>query len=435
MNLLPFIRKNLFWSIDFFRTESIRKHYKEISSIIEDPFSSESTKIKSDLLSDLINHALKTTPYYSKSNFKNIEDFPIINKEIIQNSFDNFKSNKFLNSQLFKVSTSGSTGIPFFLFQNKRKRSRNTADVLYFSNAANFKFGEKLYYLEAWRNSNMGTPIKSWMKNLIYVDISHFDDERIAAFLKKLESSSQPKNIIGLPSSYESICRYLDKTTANSIKDYKIQSIIAVSEYLNDYVDKSMKKYFGAKVISRYSNEEMGIIAQQSLEGEMDRFRVNTASYFVEILKMNSDEAVGKNEMGRVVVTDLFNYAMPLIRYDTGDVSTFKERQFLGNIEGRKMDFLYATNGELISPHLIHVILHKYFHLLKQYQFIQEEKNRYIIKLNVNNPFTKENQLIYDVKKEFGKDAIISIKYVDEIPALSSGKRKKVVNNYKKPNH
>jgi len=430
MNMFSSIRKKIFWTIDFFRDDSIRKHYKEIATIVEHPFSAESSKIKSDLLNDLLNHTLKTTSFYSDSDFKTLSDFPIINKKIIQSNFDDFKSSKFLKSKLFRVSTSGSTGIPFFLFQNKRKRKRNTADVLYFSNAANFKFGERLYYLEAWRHSNKNSSVKSWIKNLEYVDISHFDDTQIELFLNKLKNNSKSKNIIGLPSSFESICKYLDKSKPH-IK-LKINSIIAVSEYMNSYVESSMKKYFNAKVVSRYSNEEMGIIAQQSLKGDMDEFVVNTASYFVEILKMDSDKPAEKNELGRIIITDVFNYAMPLIRYDTGDISTFIEAQLLGKIEGRKMDFLYATNGELISPHLIHVILYKYFDLLKQYQFIQEGKKQYTLKLNATHSFTKEHQLISDVKKEFGKDAIITIEYVDEIPPLSSGKRKKVINNFKK---
>ena len=434
MNILSSFRKYLFWTIDFFRSESVRKHYQDISKIIEDPFSPEAINRKRTLLEKILNHSVKTVPFYSILNFEELKDFPVVNKKIIQNSFEEFKSHKFLNSELFKVSTSGSTGVPFFLFQNIRKRRRNTADVLYFSNAANYKFGEKLYYLEAWRHANMNSPIKSWAKNLIYVDISHFDDNKIEQFLKKLEKSFVSKNIIGLPSSFECICKYLDKTDTGSQNNFNVNSIIAVSEYVNSYVKIAMKKYFGATVISRYSNEEMGVIAQQSLNGESEEFKINDASYFVEILKIDSDEKADENEIGRIVITDLFNYSMPLIRYDTGDISTFKEfsngEQRLDTIEGRKMDFLYATNGELISPHLIHVILYDYFHLIKQYQFIQETENSYTIKLNVYDSFAFEEQLILDVKKEFGDDSVITIEYVDEIPPLSSGKRKKVINNY-----
>ena len=96
------------------------------------------------------------------------------------------------------------------------------------------------------------------------------------------------------------------------------------------------------------------------------------------------------------------------------------------------MDSIYDTKGTLISPHLIHNLFNKYFYLLKQYQFIQDDKKTYTIKLNLKEPFMFEEKLIQDIKKDFGKDAKIYFDYVDEIPTLASGKRRKVVNNFTK---
>ena len=72
------------------------------------------------------------------------------------------------------------------------------------------------------------------------------------------------------------------------------------------------------------------------------------------------------------------------------------------------------------------------YHLLKQYQFIQQGEKSYEVKLNLQGEgFQFENDLVIDIKSDFGEDAIITISYVDEIPALASGKRRKVMNNYK----
>ena len=127
---------------------------------------------------------------------------------------------------------------------------------------------------------------------------------------------------------------------------------------------------------------------------------------------------------------------MPIIRYDTGDIGAFEEKSTssgllkLKTIEGRKMDILYDTEGNLISPHLINTIFYKYGKHFKQFQFIQNAKNQYTVKLNTKTPFFEENKLIRDIKIDFGDDAIINVIYVDEIPTLASGKRRKVVNNY-----
>ena len=74
--------------------------------------------------------------------------------------------------------------------------------------------------------------------------------------------------------------------------------------------------------------------------------------------------------------------------------------------------------------------LMKKYSTLKQYQFIQESKTNYLFKLNAEKEFKNETQLIEEFKKVIGDDSIIKIEYVDEIPALASGKRRQVVNNY-----
>ncbi len=127
-----------------------------------------------------------------------------------------------------------------------------------------------------------------------------------------------------------------------------------------------------------------------------------------------------------------------MIRYDTGDVAKFALNSDgimeFEQIEGRKMDIIYDSSGNIISSFVVYTKFYNYYHLLKQYQFIQQGKNNYEVKLNLQegSSFEFENALIEDIKSDFGSDAKIKITYVDEIPPLASGKRRKVINNYKK---
>src|SRR5690606_35005053 len=102
------------------------------------------------------------------------------------------------------------------------------------------------------------------------------------------------------------------------------------------------------------------------------KFRINTASYFVEILKIDSDEAVTNNELGRIVVTDLYNFAMPMLRYDTGDIGSFvsDNKNYFEKIEGRKLDQIYDTKGQLISSYIVYKNMWQYTEII-QYQFVQ----------------------------------------------------------------
>jgi phenylacetate-CoA ligase len=320
------------------------------------------------------------------------------------------------------------------LYQNKNKRSRNKADVIYFLKRCNFEIGDRLFHLSVWRENNRKGVIKSWIQNVVQFDISRLTDERIAEFISLLKKDiNKNKTILGIASSFDIITQYIEKHEME-FDNLKLNSIIANSEYLNPYTKTTMGKYFNTEVLSRYSSEEIGIIAHQTIDSP-NNFIINHASYHIEVLNLDNDKPVRSGEFGRIVVTDLFNYAMPIIRYDTGDVAKLtildNGNTEFEQIEGRKMDLIYDSQGNIISSHVIYTKFYKYYKLLKQYQFIQQGEKDYEIKLNVqDDEFGFENELIEDIKNDFGKEANVFITYVDEIPTLASGKRRKVVNNH-----
>lgn len=434
--ILNFARYKFFWLLDGLKNSRIKNQLKEIELCIEHQNSDKAIQIKATYLSRLLDHAVKTTPYYKTlSDVNTLSDFPVIRKTTIQDNFEGFQSSEFKDKPNFKVSTSGSTGVPFFLFQNQDKRHRNHADVIYFFNKAGFNIGNRLYELEVWRGHNKKGKLKSWLQNVAQFDISRLTDDRIETFLRLLKSDQQSKKtLLGFASAYEMIAQYLERNNIY-LKDSSITSAIANSEYLNSYTKTTLGKHLNTTVLSRYSSEEIGIVAQQTMASP-NSFIINQASYHVELLNLENDTPAQIGEFGRIVVTDLFNYAMPIIRYDTGDIAQFglnKEGAMeLVQIEGRKMDLIYDSKGNIISSFVIYTKFYNYYHLLKQYQFIQQGEKEYEVKLNLQDAdFQFENQLITDIKSDFGDDAIVTISYVDEIPALASGKRRKVINNYK----
>lgn len=424
-----------FWTIDRLKGKKIKKHFDEIKFINENFNSPEAKKLRAMYLSNIVHHAITTTPFYKNhSAISRLEDLPVITKTKIRNNFDDFKSDTHLNLPKFKVATSGSTGIPFFIYQDANKKKRNTADTLYFLRKANYRLGERLYDLEVWRGINMNTPTKALLQNLKYIDITRFSDKNIEQFISTLQKQESPKHLIGFVSAYENICKYLDSISSKPLQT-NIKSIIAISEYLTDYVKDTMQHYFQVPVVSRYSNEEIGILAQQLPVMHRSDFMINWGSYHIEILDLHQDISAKPGEIGRIVVTDLFNYCMPLLRYDTGDLACFGDTPMhtaptIKRLEGRKMDMVFDTKGDLISSFIVYTKFYDYYNLIKQYQFIQTDKTAYTVKLNLDGKFMFEKELIGNIKKDFGQDAEVTIEYVDEIPSLSSGKRKKVVNLY-----
>lgn len=125
---------------------------------------------------------------------------------------------------------------------------------------------------------------------------------------------------------------------------------------------------------------------------------------------------------------------MPLIRYDTGDLAYLSPNKkdingapVLERIEERKVDLIRNTNNEVITSHIVTLNMWKYAEL-KQYQFVQKGSKDYVFRLNPWKEFSREQELINEFRGYLGNDANITIEYVDEIPLLSSGKRRLVTN-------
>ncbi len=429
--MLQNFRKCLFWSLDVLRGSKVKAHYRDIQNIIEKFSSVESRNRRAESLHKLLNHAVNTTPFYRQfAEFGTIEDFPVINKNSIRDQYDNFGSSVIKDETNYQVYTSGSTGTPFRVFHDKNKRDRHSADVTYFNRKAGFEIGNKLYYIRHWDQYNTSKPWMVWRKNVHMHPVSRLSPKDIEHLLGAMSEDRSPKGILCYASALDEIKRFLESTDkAPPIKGFN--SIIAMSETLNQHTRKSIEAFWGVPVVSRYSNVENGILAQQSLGGT--EFHINWASYFVEILEMDDDKPAKPGDRGRIIITDLYNYCMPMIRYDTGDIGQMDqctengiEYPVLSRVEGRKMDMVLNTEGKMLSPYVVYHIL-KYPHI-KQYQFIQEREKVYLIKLNVSPEFHSGEAIKVEFKMHLGSDAEIRLDFVDDIPLLSSGKRKFVIN-------
>lgn len=434
MDFVEWLRREIFWTLDRLKGGKIKSHYEDIKNIMENFNSLESQINRNKHLTDLLDHATNNCNYYKDyRHCKSLSEFPIINKSIIRNNFDSIKSKFYENQNNHEMSTSGSSGTPFKTLQNTNKKLRNTADTIYFKQKVGFEIGFRLYYIRKWFKMHKRSWITTITRNIVMVNVTEFNEDYLARLIEKIKSDKSNQVIISYSSALREICSYLDKMGSGPIQN-NLKCIVAVAEGLSDETRISLKKYFNAPILLRYSNLENGILSLQ-LSDTNHNLQINSASYFIEILHPDKDEPVSEGEIGRIVVTDLFNYCMPFIRYDTGDLGsiTKKDNYFLGapafkTVQGRKMDAIYDTKGNIQSTFIIFYL--ENYPTIKQFQFIQNGKKDYSFKLNVEKEFDNEIELIQLFKSYLGEDANIQVNYVNEIPQLSSGKRRLTINNY-----
>lgn len=372
--LFSFILRNTFWINDFFNGSKIRQQYINIRNI-HSKRSNNWEALRNAALYNILHHAVSNTIFYKDINPDSLQNFPVVDKQtLIDNYSDNIVSGNLLPWQKGNYviqRTSGSTGTPFSVPMDSRKRQRRIGELKYFGEIVGFNSHDKLMQLRIWSKWQKKSKSQQIHENIIAWDISDSSDNNLYKLyetLKKVRCTA----IRGYASSLDILAKFVKNTGLSKLPYLKIA--IAGSETLYDDTKQLVKEYLGCDIISQYANEENGILAQQTLDRRLeDGFELNNSSYFFEVLKMNSDEPAEFGELGRIVVTDLYNYAFPMIRYANGDCGILNKTDtgeiYLSKIYGRVMDLVYNTKGDVVSPMTLARIL-KNIAGIQQWQFI-----------------------------------------------------------------
>ncbi len=430
MSLPETARWKAFFLLDRLHGGEIGRAYERIRDAYKNGVPEGRTE---DELRALIGHAADTTPFYrGYDRDAALNDLPVLTKNDLKEHWEDLQSLPFRDlATNRKMSTSGSTGTPLTVVQDQRKANRAVADGVFCGEMAGYRIGEKQAFLRVWvHNVNKGR-FRLFLENMIPLDTSDLSDEAIAGMLA-LFRKKKVKCLIGYASALSMISSYLDRT-GKSTEVLSIHSIIPISESMPPAVRTRLSEQFRCPVRAWYSNEENGIMSVQEDDG---RYYVDSAQFRYEILDMDRDVAVPDGTLGRIVITDLSNYAMPLIRYDTGDLARAVhidgpkgKKLYLTEIFGRRSDLLYNSKDEPVTPF---VVTNNLWDVtgIRQYQLIQEGRGRYTMLLNADRSPALEVLIKDRLLPYFGQDAEITFTYVDGIPVLASGKRKYIESRY-----
>lgn len=439
MNLSEIARNKAYWMLDAIKGHKVRNYLDVISKYNSGAKSKKEIEIyQKKCICELLNHCVKTVPYYQKMDTLELEEWPVITKSTIKENRQAFISQNYEEKDLISMSTSGSTGTPFVSLQNIEKKKHVNAETMYYMGLLNYKVGQRIIFLRSLVEECAKTNLQQFAQNIYQINCNDLSDSGIENKLKEIEKLSKTSGafLIAYSSTYETFRKYFERNGYESAKKCKILGMVAGSEMLYDATRKSMEKAFNCKCVSRYANEENGFLGQDLTENNV--FLVDVADYYIEILKFDSDEKAENGEVGRIVVTDLFNYGLPMVRYDTGDVGAFtyievegKKHLAIGSFGGRAVDVIFDCYGKQLSPHAITNAMWR-FQSLKQFKFIQKEEKVYEIQLNTDCEKIDEELLEKEIKNVVGLDSVLKISYVNEIPVLASGKRRYIENQWRK---
>ncbi len=426
------IRETIFWIADALRGGQVRKHYLDIRQWYDASLDSgERDSQVQAKIDDLLEYAAMHTNFYRRYAGLPFKLWPVVDKDTIRQNLDDFLSSEFRRDTLHTSSTSGSTGTPFVAYWDREKKARNDADTLYFWRRIGYVVGNPLVYCRIWNAHNRKSLLAAYAKNIRMLDVSDVSDTGLKKMLDELGRVSGSVTVMCYGSIVELLASYCQRT-GRSLSDSGIHVILSISEALSDEARLYFKNEQNVDIVRRYSDQECGILAQEFKNTNV--YFINDASYHIEILNFDDDSPVSPGECGRIVLTDLYNRAMPFIRYDTGDVGAAGDvsGRTLTRIEGRKRDLIRNTQGEVVYPGVISILFWQYRDII-QYQFIQRGAKQYRIRINCGSDrYAREDAICRDVRHYMGEDAEIEFEYTTEIPVLASGKRKTIENLWNK---
>lgn len=340
---------------------------------------------------------------------------PITTREELQNNKD------FVNEELISgtLCTGGSTGTPLRYYE-----SRESGKIRWNSHLRGWSWdgyipGKRLAVISSAQGMVEGG-------NTINL-IGDLTTENLKKNVKKL-IEFKPQHIRGYVSSIYILAKYcLD----NNIKFEGIESINPISENLYGFQRETVERAFNCEVFEEYCCNDGGACAWECEAHE-------GLHYFME-------RAVIQDIDGEMIVTDLWNKAMPFIRYKNGDTVKFIDKKCscgrelpLITVKGRSNDFLITKKG-IISPR---VLTHHGIGLvgvdrstsnfrsgIRAVQYVQ--KPGYILEINiVKNPWctTEEIESFKTDLSQFTDDMKLKINFVEDIPTSKQGKRACIIN-------
>jgi len=394
--------------------------------------------IQQKKLQKLLHHAYTHVPYYRRlfesvgvtpGDIQTVADLsviPITTKATLRElPLDQITAQNFDLNTCIKDRTSGSTGMPLnFFFTKDEMDIRALVEIRMLSSVGYKATDSTLVIID---DRHLGT--KYWFQRLgilrrEYDSILNPVEEQIERI-----QNMKPDIIWALTSNMALIA---SRMKTNNIPGVRPKAIYTSGEFLDHNRRKLIGSVFGVTPLDRYGSTECGGIAWEC-SAHMG-YHINSDTVVVEC--MNDGRHAQPGESGELIVTNLYSYAMPFIRYSVGDRGILSDKMcscgrnlpLMQAIEGRSVDFIVLEDGTRISPYLVTCAIEDIPGIMR-YQIIQESQKELTVNFIKSDGFSSEtlNQIQTQCKGVVGDDVTIKPVVVESLAHDNSGKFRVVI--------
>jgi len=412
---------------------NFKKEYEETANLNVEVF-----------LKNLLFHAYNNVPYYhnvlrkagaiknGKVCLANFEKIPILTKEIIRRRTDELISRDYKKRKWFYNTSGGSTGEPIKLIQDRLSKKWNMATSRHYYEdiiGVDELFAKKVLLWGARRDVfgrgiELKKVINNALSNTVVLDSMSMTETDMRCFVRVI-NSYRPEIIRGYAGSLFELCKFVERKQL-SIHSPKV--VVSSAETLHGIMRKKIESVFGAKVYDFYGSREVDGIAGECKYSLLHMFMFNN---YIEVLD-RYNKRVKESEDGRIIITTLHNFSMPLIRYEIGDMAVLGPQKCkcgsplptLRKVTGRRIDYFLREDGKIIyGGYFIELFWGKDW--VKAFKVIQEDYKRLRILIVLKDRIVDERQkreMEEKIELVMGKGCKVKWEVVDEIPKTKTGK-------------
>jgi phenylacetate-CoA ligase len=437
------VKKSIRNIITKLKGNSIEKEYQEIKQL----------RNKNDLLNfqeiylkKLLNHAYQNVPYYqnifnkigiienNKINLSKFNEIPILTKDLLRKNQRELISKDSMNRKSFQNFSGGSTGEPTMFIQDHTYKKWYIASNKYYYQDMLDIDESNVKKINLWgspRDLFMGSigfksKMINWFTNTLILNSFKMTEIDMKSYIKSI-NTYKPDLIRGYAGSLYELAKFSEK---NCLDIYTPKRLICSAETLTNDMRHKIESTFGTKLYDFYGSRETATLAGECRVGLIHIFSFNN---YLEIIDQDNNPVL-ENQAGRVIVTNLHNYSMPLIRYEIGDMAVLGPKKCscdnflpcIKEVSGRLEEQFVKRDGSIVIGyffvHLLGVVLNKGY--IKKFQVIQEdyEKIRILAVLDKGLPESEKNEIEQKIRVNMGTNCQILWDFVETIPKAPSGK-------------
>lgn len=364
-----------------------------------------------------------------------VSRLPILTKTDIQQNIDAMVADNVPVHARVRNQTGGSTGMPVQFYVDLERLDSRMASTARHDAWAGYQPGDWCAYLWGARLDMISTN-RVWdrLRNrLLYrrieLNTSGIAPEDWAPFIQQVRHLRPPVML----AYAQAAVLFAKHVVENHIRDIRFRSIITTSEVLFPEQRTLLEDTFGATVFNRYGSREVSVLAS---ECEVHQgMHVNADSLLLEVVP---DPEIPEPN-GKILVTDLLNRSMPLIRYEIGDAGRLTDRlcacgrtlPLLEDLQGRLTDFLVMPDGKKVSGVALLTWVFADMRGLQHVQLVQERRDAVTMRV-VPGPHydeTVERTLLERFAHFLDPRVAVNVERCGEVEiSATSGKRRFVIN-------